>query len=393
MLGWEFAFLSLFGYITTILSIHMLVTNEITAFLEDFTPVILSVVIAGVILHIVDTAKQHVHRLETINIVSREIMKSLDTKQTLILLDATIHEMLEADTFFIGILEGEEISLELFYDGGEYFNGTRIPVKGTLSGWVIKNQKELFLPDIREEVQLDGVERFVIGNEKTSLSWIGIPLKSENITGVLAMASYTPNAFDRADLELLTNLGQHVTLALDNTIRHTQVEKQARLDSLTGVYNHGYFLESLTEQAESSSRQNKPLSLIMLDIDYFKRYNDTYGHLIGDRVLKALCAAIQQNIKHTDAVGRWGGEEFIISLPGANGLQAFQVAKRIGETLEMIRVRDCDEKTIAIPTISQGIAVFPGDADEIFRLIDTADKRLYTAKKRGRNQIEPSTNF
>lgn len=391
--GRRYAYLSVFGILAISLPHNFPTLTSFESLLEYFMPIAVSVVILEVVVRLKDTANQHIHRLETINRVSRQIMQSLDTKQTLSLLDATIQDTLEADTFFIGILQGDEISLELFYDDGNYYNETNIPIKGTLSGWVINNQKELFLPDIRDDVRLEGVEHFVFGNEKTSLSWVGIPLKSENITGVLALASYTANAFDRADLELLINLGQHVTLALDNTIRHAQVEKQARLDSLTGVYNHGYFLKSLADQAEQSLFTHTPLSLIMLDIDYFKQYNDTYGHLVGDRVLQGLCTAIQHHIKQTDSVGRWGGEEFVISLPGADGKQATQIAKRISETLGELQVKDQDRQAIPIPTISQGIAVYPDEADEIYRLIDKADKRLYVAKKRGRNQTEPDAEF
>jgi len=319
-------------------------------------------------------------------------MQSLDTEQVLSLLNATILDTLVADTYFIGLLKGDQIQLDLFYDDGEYYNGIKVPIEGTLSSWVINNQKELFLPDLREEVNLAGVEMMVVGKEKTSMSWIGVPLKSVNITGVMALASYKPNTFDLADLELLSSLAQHVTLALDNTIRHAQVEEQARLDSLTGVYNHGYFLKRLAEQAEESSISKTPLSLIMLDIDYFKQYNDTYGHLVGDRILSSLCMAIKQHIKQGDAVGRWGGEEFIISLPNATGEQAMQVAKRISETMAKLQVEDRDHRSIPVPTVSQGIAIFPMEADEIYRLIDLADRQLYVAKERGRNQIEPGEN-
>ena len=157
--------------------------------------------------------------------------------------------------------------------------------------------------------------------------------------------------------------------------------------------NHGYFLKVLAEQANQSSISNTPLSLIMMDIDYFKHYNDIYGHLVGDHILEALCTAIKQHIKQNDAVGRWGGEEFVISLPHATGAQATQIAKRIGETLGKVRVESRDQNTVPIPTISQGIAVYPTDANEIYRLIDAADKRLYVAKGRGRNQIEPETDI
>jgi diguanylate cyclase (GGDEF)-like protein len=352
-------------------------------------PYVVSLVAMEAVLRIKDTTQQHIHRLETINKVSRQIMLSLETKKTISLLDATIQDALEADTYFVGILREDEIHLDLFCDDGEYFNGTRVPLDGTLSGWVIRNQKELFLPDLRQEVELEGVKNFVRGKEKTSLSWIGVPLKGENVVGVVALGSYQPNAFDSADLELLLSLAQHITVALDNALRHTRVEQQARLDSMTDVYNHGYFLKKLAEQAEESAAKKVPLSLIMLDVDFFKQYNDTYGHLAGDRILKTLCTAIKHHIKEPDAVGRWGGEEFIISLPGASGLQAMQVARRIGQTMASLRVQDRDQRTIPVPTVSQGIALYPLEVDEIYRLIDLADRRLYIAKARGRNQIEP----
>jgi diguanylate cyclase (GGDEF)-like protein len=355
-------------------------------------PFIISIVAMETYVRIKRTTQQHIHRLEIINNVSRQLMQSLDKDHVLNLLDATIRDTLVADTYFIGLVHGDDIHLDLFFDEGEYFNGTRIALKGSLAEWIIKNQRELFLPDLREDVQLEGVDVRIIGKEKTSLSWIGVPLTTANITGVMALASYQPNSFDLADMELLSNLAQHVTLALDNTIRHAQVEEQARLDSLTGVYNHGYFLKKLSEQANGIKEGDTPLSLIMLDIDYFKQYNDTYGHLVGDRILNALCAAIKTHIKQGDAIGRWGGEEFIISLPNATGEQALQVAKRISETLATLRVEDREQRTVPIPTISQGIAVFPNEADEIYQLIDLADKRLYVAKDRGRNQIEPDAS-
>jgi diguanylate cyclase (GGDEF)-like protein len=364
-------------------------TDESSAILEFGMPFIISIIIVEAVLYIKDTTQQHIHSLETINKVSRQIMLSLDTEQTISILDATIKEALEADTYFIGLLRDNEIYMDLFYDDGEYYNGAKVPLDGTLSGWVIKNQKELFLPDLRKDVELEGVGILIIGKEKTSLSWMGVPLTAPNIRGVISLGSYQPNTFDGADMELLSSLAQHITLALDNTIHHAQVEEQARLDSLTSVYNHGYFLKKLAEQATEASASNAPLSLIMLDIDFFKQYNDTYGHLVGDRILKTLCAAIKHHIKQSDAVGRWGGEEFIISLPGAKGLQALQVAERIGQTMAALRVEDREQRTIPVPTVSQGIALYPTEADEIYRLIDLADRRLYVAKARGRNQIEP----
>lgn len=361
--------------------------------LRHLAPFVIYIVLVEAVSRIQETAKLHMHRLETINKVSRQIMMSLDTEQTISILNATIQNALEADSYYIGIVKDGEVHLDLFYDDGEYFNGKRIPMEGTLTGWVIKNQKPLFLPDLRQELNLEGVRNYIIGREKSSLSWMGVPIHSANVSGVIVLASYRPNAFDKADMELLTNLTQQVTLALDNTIRHAQVEEQARLDSLTGVYNHAYFLEKFTKAAEDAKQTNGVISLIMLDIDFFKQYNDTHGHLVGDLILNTLCTSIKQHIKKEDAVGRWGGEEFIIYLAGATGEQATHVAERINATLSGLHMEDREGRIIPVPTVSQGIAVFPEEADEIYKLIDLADRRLYVAKGRGRNQIEPQTGF
>jgi diguanylate cyclase (GGDEF)-like protein len=365
--------------------------------LEDFfewtMPYIVGMVVVEAIVQIKDTTRQEIHRLEIINNISRQIMLSLNTDQTLSILDATMQEALEADTYFVGTLQGDELHLNLMYDDGEYFNHIQVPLDGTLSGWVIRNDRALFLPDLRSEVQLDGVHEYVAGKKKTSLSWMGVPLKASNVRGVIALGSYRPNAFDSGDMELLSNLAQHVSLALDNSFRHTQLEEQSRLDSLTSVFNHGYFLKRLAEQAQNANQNQTRVSLIMLDIDHFKLYNDTYGHLVGDRILIALCTAIKSHIKHTDAVGRWGGEEFVISLPGASGADAVRVAERIRQTMASLQVEGRDQKTMPVPTVSQGIAVYPLDSDEIYRLVDLADHRLYIAKERGRNQVEPGSDY
>ena len=172
-------------------------------------------------------------------------------------------------------------------------------------------------------------------------------------------------------------------------IHHKQVEMQSRLDSLTGTFNHRYFLKALQELIDTAYLEKRVISLIMLDIDFFKRYNDSFGHQVGDLVLTNLCETIQHNIKKDDFVGRWGGEEFVIALPGANGSEAHQVAKRIQKTMQSLILSHPKHVKIPAPTVSQGISVFPDEANEIERFIYLADQRLYKAKERGRNQIEP----
>jgi diguanylate cyclase (GGDEF)-like protein len=334
-------------------------------------------------------SRQQINRLEIVNEFSRQIASTLDVQQVTSLLNAAIQNALEADTYFVGMVEEDEIVLQLFYDGGEYFTGVRYKMENTLSGWIIRNRKGLFLPDIRRETNLSNSTKETIGKQKSSLSWMGVPMQGEFTNGLLAIASYSPNAFSRTDMELLSNMAQRAALALDNAFRHALVEEKTHIDSLTGVYNHGYFIKVLKEQAEATLQRHQALSLIMLDIDYFKQYNDRYGHLAGDEILTKLCETIRAHVKRKDAVGRWGGEEFAISLPNTTGAQAMQVARRIRETMASTSLQKFDQKTIPSPTVSQGIAEFPSEAGEIFKLIDLADHRLYVAKERGRDQVEP----
>jgi diguanylate cyclase (GGDEF)-like protein len=228
-----------------------------------------------------------------------------------------------------------------------------------------------------------------MGQDRMSASWLGVPiLAGDNLLGILAIASYTPNAFDEEDANLLSNVGMQAALALDNARQHAAVKEQAQRDSLTGAYNHGFLLKLLNEEVERGRKSRQPVSLIMLDVDLFKIYNDRYGHATGDEVLRLLVQTIQLHVKKADIVGRWGGEEFAIGLPGASPEQAMQVAQRVRDSLALVQLNGKNGKSIPSPTVSQGIATFPLHAQDTEELVDNADMALYQAKHRGRNQVE-----
>jgi len=217
-----------------------------------FIPSLAAFVVTETILRLRRATHNHILRLESINVLSQQIISSLETEQVLTIINAAIQKTLTADTYFVGLLEGDFIRLELFYDDGEYFNGVRIPKSGSLSAWVIENRKPLFVPDLRDEVQLEGVQSIRIGKDKPSLSWMGVPIKTANINGLLAVGSNKVNAFSTTDYELLLFLAQHAALALDNTVHHKLVQKQSQLDSLTGTFNHRHFLKVLQSYIDES---------------------------------------------------------------------------------------------------------------------------------------------
>jgi diguanylate cyclase (GGDEF)-like protein len=185
----------------------------------------------------------------------------------------------------------------------------------------------------------------------------------------------------------MEQISQQAALAIQNARHYEEVNRQAKLDSLTGVSNHKHFIEILYQETENSLTTMVPLSLIMLDIDHFKIYNDTYGHMVGDEVLRLTVQAIRSHIKKTDTVGRWGGEEFGIVLPNATITQANMVANRIRRTLSELPLFDVEGQTLPKPTISQGIATIPDHTTDADELVIIADRALYRAKDRGRDQV------
>ena len=167
-----------------------------------------------------------------------------------------------------------------------------------------------------------------------------------------------------------------------------ELERLANFDSLTGLLNRGAILRKLGEQIKHTNRYSEGISLDMLDIDYFKKVNDQYGHLTGDDVLEKVAILVQQNIRDTDSVGRYGGEEFIIILPRTDLSSALIVAERVRKAIEASEMKDSEGNVFGI-TVSQGISIYKSGDDE-YSLISRADNALYKAKGNGRNRVETS---
>ena len=162
--------------------------------------------------------------------------------------------------------------------------------------------------------------------------------------------------------------------------------KLATIDGLTELYNHRYFQETLKNQIELAKRYSQHFSLIIIDIDYFKKFNDTYGHQAGDAVLRQVAQILKKNSRTTDFVCRYGGEEMAIILPNTNSEEALFNAKRINKAIAEKEFY-LNSSTSGNVTISIGVATFPENAESAQALIEYADKGLYYAKEHGRNQV------
>ena len=165
-----------------------------------------------------------------------------------------------------------------------------------------------------------------------------------------------------------------------------QQYKLATTDGLTELYNHRYFQEQIRMQIEQSKRYNNNFSLIIIDIDFFKKFNDTFGHQSGDAVLRQVAQTLKKNVRATDIVCRYGGEEMSIILPNTGKDEAFSTAQKICERVASKKFKLAGDKETNV-TISLGVSTFPYDGDSASSIIEAADKRLYNAKNNGRNQV------
>ena len=387
------------SYFFTIVAISANIITFLTRFLEQSSVFVLelimvpvmAVVVTETILGLRRSLLVEMTRLQTLNRVARSLATSLEMHQVVTLVSNAIQNAFAADTYYVGLLTNSTMHMELFYDDGEFFPPMDITLKDTLAGRVVQSRKSLLISDLINERKQKNLPYIIVGRPKASRSWMGTPLEINGSTvGIIGVASYQKNTFDIGDLELLENIAQQAALALDNAEHHAEVETRSQHDSLTSVLNHNAFLARYERQVREAIALKHSLAIIMLDIDYFKAYNTSYGHLTGDEVLTNLCQVIRRNVKKSDLIGRWGGEEFAISLPNANGPQAFRVAERIRTTLEGSTIKDRNGRLIPAPTISQGVAVLSTEVQEFMQLVDLADRRLYVAKERGRNEIEPS---
>ena len=220
---------------------------------------------------------------------------------------------------------------------------------------------------------------------------IGLPLKTEDkIIGIL-VAKSTNKPITTRDEDYLEQLSAQIAITIHRANMYAEILKHATLDALTGFYNRQQLEERIKQEVANAKRQKAPLCGIMTDIDFFKSINDTYGHAVGDLVLKQIAKVIRGQLREYDIAGRYGGEEFSILLPFTKIDEAQKVAERLRETIENKKIDiskvnpESEEKIISV-TISLGIyEIKPSDEDE--DLLKKADKALYKAKNTGRNKV------
>ena len=247
-----------------------------------------------------------------------------------------------------------------------------------------------YLPDITattgavdEELTKEGIRAVVC-----------IPLAALNRpVGVLYLYDRSPRQFNQRQLDLLAILASFAAMAIDNASLHSRTKLMALTDALTGLYNNRYFMQVFPHELIRARRYMKPLSLLMIDVDNFKKLNDTYGHPKGDQVLASVGSILSGSLRAADFSFRYGGEEFAVILPETRLEGAFMVGESLREKITKGVTPLLGRNADRVVSVSLGVAGYPIDGSTTDQLLDHADKCLYQAKRQGRDRVHWESSY
>jgi len=311
------------------------------------------------------------------------------------LLNTTINflkDSLKIDEFCFMLLDNNRKVLKVWTADKATFEAAKdvtFNIGEGISGIVVQTGEPIMIQDVSKD------SRFLYYKAKlTNIgSFLSIPLKlSDNrIIGVLNIHKKEINAFKTDDRIFFSIIAQNLANAIERARLYEKVQKEAMYDDLTGLYTRRYFFENCYREFSESVRFGKTFSIILADIDHFKYFNDTYGHPTGDAILKELASILITNVRHSDIVCRYGGEEFAILLPNTGKDGAAFTADKLRTLVETNLAEINKSKDIGKITITAGVSTYPDDGNTVDEVISKADKFLYLGKVRGRNMVVNST--
>jgi len=267
---------------------------------------------------------------------------------------------------------------------GEPITSIRLVKDSPIINWLSRENKPLSRELIDSTQEFEGISEV----ESKSLETLGMellcPIKSKgNLIGILVLSKkQSSGSYSTDDMDLLVTVASEAGVVMETAQLYAKAKERAHTDELTGLFNHRYFHERLDEEISRCSRFGDIFSLLFLDMDLFKAYNDIYGHLAGDDMLKQIGQFIKSSIRGIDMAFRYGGDEFTVILPQASLDDACKVAERIRKRIEV----ELDSKGAPL-TCSLGIASWPTDGVMREEIIQASDASLYYAKQMGRNRI------
>ena len=324
--------------------------------------------------------------------ISRIIGSNLDLQEMLRQVISTIKKSLPFDRISVYLLDEQGETLHLVYSSGftDEQNVSVATGEGT-PGRIVETGEHVHIHDL--SVFYETFNDFIHcpAEEKRDGSYIGIALKVHNTTiGVIGMDNASKYGLTVDDMDFMAILSHQLAAGIEKSRLFDKIQRMSQYDGLTGLYNHRMFQERLHQEVNRRRRTHKPLSLMMIDIDHFKKFNDSYGHQAGDAVLREMSKTIlgQSRSNSIDVCCRYGGEEFAVIMPELEFHQAVKVAERLREGVQNSAFTIKDRNLVGEVTVSIGVAGIAGDdAISPEELVKKADDALYLSKRNGRNRV------
>jgi diguanylate cyclase (GGDEF)-like protein len=283
------------------------------------------------------------------------------------------------------------------------YSGERLKVQ--VSNILSKKERAILTDNINTPMLKEAVEKghiilnnsvnpdeydFTKGRDIKSLLCVPLKVKGKS-HGLVLIEHSIPGAFDEDNVRLLEIITQQISIAIENTSLYEKLQESANTDGLTQINNRVFFQRRLSNELEQAQQLGYEVSVILYDIDDFKKFNDTYGHLFGDIVLKTIAQMVKESIRKDDLVARFGGEEFIIMLPHTGKEAAYEKAEDLRRRIAQLIIQDGEVS--ASVTVSMGVSTFPSLAKTELTLLNSADEALYQAKKSGKNCVKIAKKF
>jgi len=265
--------------------------------------------------------------------------------------------------------------------------GVTLPPGQGIAGYVAQHGTALLVPDVNQDERFCGEIDKNVGFETHSI--VCVPLKTPlKVIGVIQLINaLDQHQFSEQDLRILSTIADFTAIAIDNARLMEKVQELSITDELTELYNSRHFQTLIDYEIERAERLETELSLVFIDLDHFKEVNDTYGHLTGSRLLSEVGRIIHDNTRIVNHAARYGGDEFVILLPGAGNEAALGMIKNLQKVFQEADFRSNCGQPIEV-TASIGVATYPTNAENKQELIRLADEAMYEVKKTTRNGVK-----
>jgi diguanylate cyclase (GGDEF)-like protein len=336
-----------------------------------------------------EQVKKRNEELSTINEIGRALTSTLDAKVILSIIMQQISFLLQPKNWSLLLVDDDKDDLYFEIVVGEYaekIKDIRLKMGEGIAGWVAQNGKPLLLSNVYDDPRFSP-KADLLSNFRTK-SIVCVPVISRDRTiGVLELINYCDDKeFTEDDMRILSILADYTAIALENARYYDMAKRLILTDELTGLYNSRYLHQLLNGEGDEELKDINQVSMIFIDLDYFKNINDKFGHLVGSKTLRELGSLLQNVLAGRGKGIRYGGDEFVIILPKTDKAKTYEIARQIRSKIKSTRFLTAEGLNIKL-TASFGIASIPEDASNYQELIGEADKAMYQVKNTFRDGI------